>query len=332
MDILTLIREKHSFLLSGHEHPDGDCLGAQVALYHLLTALGKRCTILNPDPVTKQHDFLLRHTPIHGYERGMTLPSFDALVLLDCSQLSRLAELGKVLGAAKPLVAVIDHHVGSENGDGTVCYVDAAAPSSGALVHELYGKFGVPVPPAAAEAVFLSLVADTGWFRYSNTDARVLRVAADLIASGVDASALFDRLFRRNHPDSVGLLSSCLAKHEFRLAGKLACATLDKATMDRANRAGFDTDMVLEPLRSVEGVEVVALLKERFDGAFKLSLRASGDVDVQAIAKAFGGGGHKKAAGATVTLEPERVFAFVASEVQASLARRGGPAVEGPAR
>ena len=319
MDILTLIREKNSFLLSGHEHPDGDCLGAQVALHHLLQALGKQSTILNPDPLTRQHEFLTRHTPFHAYRNGQALLAFDVLVLLDCCQLSRLSELGKALATVKPLIAVIDHHVGSDQGDGVVCYVDPLAPSSGALVHELYGKLGVPLSPAAAEGVFLSLVADTGWFRYSNTDPRVLRVAAELVESGVDPSGLYDQLFRRNHQDTVALLSATLAKHEFRLAGKLVCATIDKATMDHSARAGFDTDLVLEPLRSVEGVEVVALAKERHDGAFKVSMRASGDVDVQAIAKRLGGGGHKKAAGATVHKSAEQIFAFIESQVRDAL-------------
>jgi phosphoesterase RecJ-like protein len=311
LDILTLIREKHSFLLSGHEHPDGDCLGAQVALHHLLEALGKRSVIYNPDPLTRQHEFLVRSTPFSAHATGKTPPAHEAVILLDCCELSRLGALGDVLARTKPLIAVIDHHVGSEHGDGAINFVDANAPATGALVYELYKRLGQPIGKTAAEGVLLSLVSDTGWFRYSNTDANVLRIAAELVEQGVDASALFDKLFRRNHPDSPALLAEALSRHAYRLGGRLVCATIDRGTMDRASRAGFDTDQVLEPLRSVAGVEVVALCKERFDGGWKLSLRASGGVDVQAIAKQLGGGGHKKAAGATVTLPPEKVFALV---------------------
>jgi len=177
----------------------------------------------------------------------------------------------------------------------------------------------VPLSPAAAEGVFLSLVADTGWFRYSNADAEVFAMASELVGSGVDGSRIYDALYRRNHPDSATLLAEALQRHRLCLAGKLAMVSLDKALMERAARADFDTDAVLDPLRSLEGVEVVALLKERFDGAVKCSLRARADVDVQAIVAQFGGGGHKKAAGATMRMPLATAAAAIESAVQQAL-------------
>ncbi|MFN9275755.1 MAG: DHH family phosphoesterase, partial [Planctomycetota bacterium] len=174
--------------------------------------------------------------------------------------------------------------------------------------------------PAAAEGVFLSLVADTGWFRHSNTDAEVFALASELVAAGVDGSRVHDALYRRNHPDSAALLAEALARHRLRLDGKLAIACLDKVLMERAGRADFDTDAVLDPLRSIDGVEVVALLKERFDGAVKCSLRARGDVDVQAIVAAFGGGGHKKAAGATLRMPRAAAEGAIEAAVQSAVA------------
>jgi phosphoesterase RecJ-like protein len=167
--------------------------------------------------------------------------------------------------------------------------------------------------------VFLSLVADTGWFRYSNADAEVFAMASELVAAGVDGSRLYDALYRRNHPDSAGILAEALQRHRLRLSGRLAIASLDKSLMERAARADFDTDAVLDPLRSLEGVEVVALLKERFDGAVKCSLRARGDVDVQAIVAQFGGGGHKKAAGGTLRMPLPAAEAAIEAAVQQAL-------------
>ncbi len=320
---LDFLRTHDRLLLTGHENPDGDCLGAETALFHLLRALGKHPVIVNPDPIGKGFDFLLRHTPFGHARAEGALPPFDGVVLLDCAHLSRLGALGQRLRSAGVPIAVIDHHVGSEKGDGSVSYVDATAAATGALVRRIFRELGVPLNAAAAEGIFLSLIADTGWFRYSNADAEVFGMASELIAAGVDASLVYDSLFRRNHADSPALLAQALAGHRFRLDGKLAMVSLDKAWMEHAARADFDTDAVLDPLRSIEGVEVVALLKERFDGTVKASLRARRDVDVQAVVAAFGGGGHKKAAGATLSMGLAAAEAAIEAGVQKALVAAG---------
>ncbi len=314
------LQTRQRFLLTGHENPDGDCLGAQVALWHLLRELGQTAHIVNPDPIGKSHDFLLRHTPFAHARADEPLPEFDAVVLLDCSQLSRVGVLGQRLLQRRPTIAVVDHHVGSERGDGTIHYVDANAAATGALVRRLWRELGVPLTAPAAEGVFLSLVADTGWFRYSNADAEVFAMASELVAAGVDGSRIYDALYRRAHPESAAVLADALARHRLRLHGKLALVSLDKALMERAARVDFDTDGVLDPLRSLDGVEVVALLKERFDGSVKCSLRARADVDVQAIVAQFGGGGHKKAAGATLRMSLPTAETEIETAVQQALA------------
>jgi len=318
----ALLTSNQRFLLTGHENPDGDCLGAQVALWHLLAALGKQPVIVNPDPIGKSYNFLQRHTKF-GHARGdEPLPAFDVIVLLDCSQLSRVGTLGQRLRQSGKPIAVIDHHVDSDKGDGSACYVDVTAAATGALVRRLFREFGVPLGAAAAEGVFLSLVSDTGWFRYSNADAEVFAMASELVAAGVDASLVYDSLYRNNHPESAALLAEALQRHRLRLSGRLAIVTLDKALMERASRAEFDTDAVLEPLRSMQGVEVVALLKERLDGTVKCSLRARRDVDVQAIVASFGGGGHKKAAGATLRMSLDAAAAAIENKVQLALSSK----------
>jgi phosphoesterase RecJ-like protein len=209
--------------------------------------------------------------------------------------------------------------VGSENGDGSVVYVDAQAAATGALVRRLFAELGVPLTAPAAEGVFVSLVSDTGWFRYSNADAEVFAMASELVAAGVDGSRIYDALFRRSHPDSVSVLADALRRSRLLLGGKLALVSLDKWMMERSTRIDFDTDAVLDPLRSIDGIEVVAMLKERFDGGVKCSMRARADVDVQAIVAQFGGGGHKKAAGATLSMTLAEAEAAVESAVQQAL-------------
>jgi len=317
-----VIRSNQSFLLTGHENPDGDCVGAQVALSQLLQGMGKTVHIVNPDPLVSSFDFLTEHTTFLCARAGDPIPDFDVAVLLDCSQLSRVGALGKAIGESGKTIAVIDHHVGSENGDGSVFYVDVTAAATGALVRRLHRELGVDLTLPAAEGVFLSLVSDTGWFRYSNADAEVFAMASELVDRGVDASRIYDTINRRNHPDSPYVLSDALQNSRLLFDGQLARLSLDKAMVERCSKADFDTDIIMEPLRSIEGVEVVALLKERFDGNVKCSLRARGDIDVQEIVRQFGGGGHKKAAGATMMMRLAEAERAIESAVQLALAAR----------
>lgn len=293
-----LLSDRNSFLLTGHEHPDGDCLGSQVALYHLLRTLGKEVAIRNPDQIIRVHDFLLEHTPI---EVGLPLPSHDVVVLLDCGQLSRLGRMASVVKQQGADILVIDHHVNSLDGKAHEHYIDSTASATGVLIYRLYQHLQVPISAAAAEGIFLSLISDTGWFRYSNTDAEVMRIATEMIEQGgVSPVRIFDMINRRNDPQSVRLFATCLGKGELLLDGRLGLLALARDLVESAADMAFDLDSVIEPLRSVTGVEVVALIKERLDGGVKLSLRATCDLDVQVLAHGFGGGGHKKAAGASL--------------------------------
>ncbi|GAB4139572.1 MAG: bifunctional oligoribonuclease/PAP phosphatase NrnA [Planctomycetota bacterium] len=321
--LIDLIRQSRRFLLTGHENPDGDCLGAQCALYHLLAGLGKDVAIVNPDPIGPSFSFLLAHTPFASAGAEERLPPFDVAVLLDCSDLGRLGALGPRIRDSGAAIAVVDHHVGAAEGDGRVAFIDPRAAATGLLIRRLHVAMGVPLSKAAAEGVFLSLIADTGWFRYSNTDAEVFDAAAELSRIGVDVAGIYDRLFRNHHRDTPLLLARMLQQSRIVLGGKLAIASVDRNTMDHAARVNFDTDLVLDPLRSLQGIEVVALLKERFDGQVKVSLRAKGDADVERIARAFGGGGHRKAAGATMSMSLQQAAQEIEQKVQDILGEAG---------
>ncbi len=312
-----ILAQEKSFLLTGHEHPDGDCLGSQVALLHLLQSMGKQVVICNPDPIIRVYDFLLEQTPISS---GLPLPEHDVAVLLDCAHLSRVGRLATAIKERAARLLVIDHHVDSFDGEEVDHFIDPTAPATGALIYRLYKHFDVPIGAAAAEGIFLSLISDTGWFRYSNTDAEVLRIATEMVSDGgVQPVRIFDLINRRNDPSSVSLLTTCLSKSEVFLEGRLGVVALNRVLVEEAANIALALDQVIEPLRSIEGVEVVALLKERMDGGVKLSLRATGDVDVQKIAQSFGGGGHKKAAGASLAESIDAAKAVVVERIQAVL-------------
>ncbi|MCA8970622.1 MAG: DHH family phosphoesterase [Planctomycetes bacterium] len=300
-DVRQIIRDHDRFLISGHVNPDGDCIGTQCALYQLLHELGKEVHILNADAPEAIFDFLQEHTTFGVHEPGNALPPHDVHFLTDCSTLSRLGSVGTEAAKSRGVPrVVVDHHEGSDAGDGDYLLWDVTAPSAGCLVHALYEAMNLPLSRAAAEGIFVSIVSDTGWFRYSNTDRRALSITESLIAAGLEPHRIYDAMYRRNPQSSVFLLADGLSRATFEADGAIAELALDAAYCTSARKSQFNTDGLLDPLRSVDGVLVVALLKELVDGKVKISLRANRDFEVDAIARSFGGGGHKKAAGATL--------------------------------
>jgi len=298
-DVLALCESKRTFLISGHLRPDGDCLGTEVALYHFLKGMGKDVRILNADRVERCYDFLERHTPFEVHSKGGELPGHEVHCLVDCSTLSRLGSVGEAAAGVEGVTRlVVDHHIGADRGDGDLLLFDVAAPSAGSLVYDLHRKAGAPISMPAAEGIFVSLAADTGWFRYSNTDDATFAIAADLVARGLKPHELYDALYRRRQRESIPILTEALSGASFELEGRIAVCLLDKELMRRVDGCDFQTDEILEQLRSIEGVEIVLLLKELLDGRIKMSLRSTGARDVDRLARRFGGGGHAKAAGA----------------------------------
>lgn len=291
---LDLLRSGERFLLTGHVRPDGDCIGAQAALTRVLQATGKQVFVWNPDPPEARFDYLSREVDYRAWKAGDAVPPHDVTVLLDCAELSRCGDLAPVLAKHDSKKLVIDHHVhvGDEWWD--AAYVDVSASATGLLVHRIARELGVALDKTAAEGVFTSIVTDTGWFKYSNTDAETLRVAGELLETGMDASLVYQAIYQRQgreHPASLGRL---LATAEYFAQDRLAVVHAPRG-------AAVDGDDALDILRSVGAVEVVLFVREVDGGRCKLSARSkSDDYDVSALAREFGGGGHVRAAGATI--------------------------------
>ncbi len=292
---LELFSGSRRFLLAGHERPDGDCLGAQAALSSVLGALGKEVTVLNPDPPAPQFAHLTRTTRFGTYQGG-PVPEHDVCVLLDINVLERCGALAEPLRRAPSAKVVVDHHPYEGRPWWDAAYVDVTAAATGLLVRRIARELGVELDEAAAWAVFTSLVTDTGWFRYSNTDAETLSVAAETIQRGVRPDELYRALYQQNDQAEPRALCASLDRLEYYAGGRLAVVTMPA----RGPAAPVDSDALLDILRAVGDVEVVLYLRELEPGRCKLSARSKTAYDVNALARRFGGGGHKKAAGATI--------------------------------
>jgi phosphoesterase RecJ-like protein len=319
---LELLRRSSRCLLVGHMRPDGDCLGSQGALARGLLHLGKQVSIVNPDAPAAVYDHLGRGLA-YGVFDGR-LPEHDLAVLLDFNELSRTGPMAPLLERASSRKLVVDHHPYHGRPWWDASFVDVSASATGVLAWRVLRALEAPIDAAIASAVFTSLVTDTGWFRYSNTDAETLHLAADLIARGVEPAALYSGLFQRRPADEPLALAAVLARLEYFADGRLAVT--DQPLGNGGAPPLEDGDPVLDLLRSVETVEVVLYLRELEPGQCKLSARSKGTYDVNALCRRFGGGGHVKASGATIAGTLDDVRRRVVGAALEGLAGHGGHA------
>jgi len=295
---LDLLRQGERFVLSGHMRPDGDCIGAQAALADLLRQLGKEVWIINPDPIEPRFDYLTGPND-YRVHTGADLPRHDVSVLLDCSILERCGDLGEALRSSSSRKLVVDHHIHEGEAWWDAAFVDVTASATGLLCWRIAQALGLELGTVGAAGVFTSIVTDTGWFKYSNTDAETLRVAGDLLASGVDSSELFASIYQRQRASHPVETSAILGSTEYHAEGRLAVIVSPRSEVGAA--AAPDSDDALDIVRAVGQVEVVLYLRELDGGAVKLSARSKTDYNVNQLARRFGGGGHRKASGATIS-------------------------------
>jgi phosphoesterase RecJ-like protein len=288
------IRGKDHFLLATHSRPDGDALGSQCALYLALRYLGKSVRVVNHDPVPRCYRWL----PFcDAVEVSDLLPPHEACIVVDVGDLNRIREGTRREDYAALLN--IDHH-SSGTPFGDLNWVDPTAAATGELIYRLIRELGVPVDKPIAEAVYTTLVTDTGGFRYSNTTSRVLRLAADLMDAGADASLICDHIFSNMPRNAFELVRLSLATLQTRLDGRVGIMMLSHDDFLKSNAKDEDTDGLVNYVRKLDGVEVGIFLKEYADSSIRASFRSRNGLDVGALAARLGGGGHKYASGVTL--------------------------------
>jgi bifunctional oligoribonuclease and PAP phosphatase NrnA len=314
------IRDHDRFLLTAHEGPDGDALGSLLGMHHLLTRLGKDSIMFlaaKEFPLPIEYRFLPLEEVFHEPPADM---SDRVVVFLDCGNIDRMPV--DFLAEGDNLRLNIDHHHDNTL-FGDVNLVDVEASCTAEIVYELAILLGVELTPEMASALYVGLVTDTGKFMYENTNARTHRIAAELIEAGVPVDETYRRLYEHVPSEKLRLLSRALEGIERRCDGALVLAYVTAVDYAASGAGEEMTEGIIDHLRSVEGARVAALIRDLGDrgrAARKVSLRSSGgDVDVSAIARAHGGGGHKRAAGFSTDLEFDELVAFLCTEVTAQL-------------
>ena len=300
-EIMERLSAAARLLVVTHARPDGDGLGSMSALTSAARAAGKEVATLVPSEVPARYDFLLSPDRPAGPERFAELADWaDTVIIVDTCAFAQLDDLDGQLAAARDKIVVIDHHATTDD-IGAVRWVDTSSAAAGVMVGELLEALGWPVDRPAAEALLTAMTTDTGWFRFSNTDARCLRAAARLFEAGVEGDKLYQRLFQADRGERMMLLSRALSSMELRAGGRIATMKIrDIDFAETGARQDETENLVNEPMR-MGCVEVSMLLVENGDAqaepCVRVSLRSRGKVDVAAIARGFGGGGHVQAAG-----------------------------------
>ncbi len=301
--------------IGGHIRPDGDCVGSCMGLYQYVK---KNYPDIQADvylediPESFKVEIPASKEILHEAQEGKV---YDLFIALDCGDIARLGFSGEVFSHAKKTICV-DHHV-SNNAFADENYVVPDASSASELVYRLLDKEKMDVH--VAECLYLGIVHDTGVFQYSCTSPETMEAAADLMRKGVRANEIIDKTFYEKTYAQNQILGRALLDSRLYFDGKVIVSALSKETMDSYGVIPKDLEGIVSQLRVTKSVEVAVFLYEIGCEEYKISLRASGEVDVNQVAKTFGGGGHKKAAGLTMKGTVEKIVAYLIAEIQLQL-------------
>lgn len=292
-----------SLLILSHARPDGDALGSMSALAEAARAAGKSVTMVLPGKadVPAAYGFLFpADRPHAGAELAALADAAELVVVVDTCAFGQLDGLEAALRPRRERIVVIDHHV-TRDDVGSVQWTDPTAAAAGLMVAEMIAALAWPVTPVVRDALWTAIATDTGWFRFSNTDGRCLRAAAGLVDAGVQVDELYRRMFQADRPQRVQLLKRMLESLELHCDQRIATMMLRRADFAASGARPDETeDLINEALR-MGCVEAAVLLVETTDldgrPCVRGSIRSRGGVDVAALARGFGGGGHARAAG-----------------------------------
>ena len=281
-------------LLSTHISPDGDGIGSGLGLAHGLSALGKEIRLAMADPVPAYLGFL----PAGDWVRSgqPNEESWDVLITLDCGEWDRLGD-GPGDRSLSGTVINLDHHRSNER-YGDLDVIDEKASATGLMAFYLLRELEAPVSPEAALCLYTAIAADTGFFRFSNTDAATLEAAAELVRAGASPYAVHHALHETYPLSRLRMMREALSLLELHGDGRIGLIPLDASALERAEASEDDTEGLVELPRSLGMVEVAIMMRPTPEGgAYKVSLRSKRQVDVARVAERFGGGGHARAAG-----------------------------------
>jgi bifunctional oligoribonuclease and PAP phosphatase NrnA len=302
-------RAGRSVAISTHINSDGDGCGSEAALARLLQSRGMTVRIVNPTPWPETFRFLLGDDVVDASPQGSSaLRKVDLLIVVDIADVKRLGILAEAVRGLTVPKLVVDHHIPSDESPSDNMLADSSACATGELIYDIAVTLGMEITPAIASALYVAVLTDTGGFRFSNTSARCLAVASQLLAAGVEPEEMYRRLYASLPVGRLHLLRDALATLEVDPAYGISWISVAAGAAEEYGLKSEDLEGIAEHPRSVGGTRLAVFFRDLGHGKIKVSFRSTGSVNVNDFAKQFGGGGHARAAGALIpgTLEEVR--------------------------
>jgi len=315
--VIEVIKKYRTFIVTSHMNLEGDALGSQLALGHLIEKMGKKKVwYVDETPVPETYRFLPKQEKV---STDLSIPrQAEVLITVDCPNQERIGKVARYIGGGT-LVVTIDHHISNQR-FGDLNWVQPKAAATGEMIYTLYKTAGVPIDKTAAMSLYAAIATDTGQFSYSNTTTQTHRVIAELIARGVDPYFISERIYESNSLGSRRLLGKVLDTLDVVHDGKTGYVCVTLQMLKETGCTADDTDGFCNYARSIKGVEVGLLFREDKDRQkIKISFRSKGLVDVNQVAGEFGGGGHRAASGCVVDGSLEEVKEKVLASVERAL-------------
>src|SRR5258705_11045271 len=299
-DVAAALTSARHVVLTTHVNADGDGVGSEIGLWHLLRARGVSVVIANPTEIPERFHFLLPDGADASRHAVREIERADLVASLDIGDLSRLGNLGAGINKRQTRLVCSDHHVVPVRLPPGPCLIAPDATATAELIFDLASVAGWPLTPEVAEALYVGLLTDIGGFRFSNTTARALRVAAALLEKGVDPEEVYASVYASAPEGRVRLVAEVLQTLVVEPDVGLAWVSVPADALRRHEVTPDDLDGIVEFPRSIAGVRLALLFRHIGNGRIKVSFRSMGEVDVAALANEFGGGGHHRAAGASL--------------------------------
>jgi phosphoesterase RecJ-like protein len=274
---------------------------------------------VNTDPIPHQYRFFEKGDGPELYDPAAhdpVLAQADVIVILDNSSANRLGSMREVVKNSPAPKVCIDHHPTPDT-QWDLMVIDEKACATGEMVYRLIREIDGEVAPDEAVPIYVSIVTDTGNFRFSNTTPRVLAMAADLVSKGADVPTVYQQIFERNSPGFVRLLGTALASIKQDETGRLGYIVVSREMMRSCGADGEDTSDIINGILTIDGTRLAILFKELPDGRTKVSLRSKGNIDVNRLASEFGGGGHRNASGVVLPFAIERAVENILPKARA---------------
>lgn len=319
------IDRHQSFVLVSHVRPDCDALGSELGMKRVLEAIGKSVRIINAHPTPESLAFIdpERHIEVLGRDVAPEQIAADCIMVLDTSAWPQLGDMADVIRGSTADKMVLDHHVG-EDDLGATMYKDYVAEATGHLVVRAADTLGVSLDRATADPLFAAIATDTGWFRFGSVTPETYRVAARLIEAGTVPSEIYGDLYERDTLGRLKLRGLILSRTVTEMDGTLVHTHVRREDFESVGASPSDTEDVINLTLAVAGTQAAVIFVGQQTGGYKLSFRSRCAMDCNEVARRFGGGGHKAAAGAMIddTLEnaQSKVLPVVREALRVALA------------